>query len=211
MRKRIAIERRASIILTLAAVALTGPPASLAGPGCMNDRGYMAKGYYPQGPMMGPRGGYGQMGPQMYRGTPAPHLGMMAGPYQRPMPAPWYHRGMVASQGASAPAAQSSAQSQAGAAGDAESGGDTITVRINGMRFEPSTITVEPGTTVTWVHESSMPHTVSGNGGGVQSGTLYRGQTFSHTFDGTGRYDYVCDFHPSMEGSVVVEESERDA
>jgi amicyanin len=89
--------------------------------------------------------------------------------------------------------------------------GESVTVRINGMRFEPANITVKPGTTVTWVHESRMPHTVSSQSGMLRSSTLYTGQKFSHTFDAEGRYDYLCDLHPSMKGSVVVEDTARDS
>jgi plastocyanin len=91
-------------------------------------------------------------------------------------------------------------------AGDAEK----VTVRISGMRFEPQNITVKPGTTVTWIHGSSMPHTISGNTEGLRSTTLYRNQTFSHTFDQEGRFDYICDLHPGMKGSVTVEGSGSD-
>jgi amicyanin len=84
---------------------------------------------------------------------------------------------------------------------------DAITVRIDGMRFEPATIKVKPGTTVTWVQNSSMPHTVNGGMDNMRSSTLYNGQSYSFTFDETGSFDYVCDFHPSMKGSVIVEEA----
>ena len=69
---------------------------------------------------------------------------------------------------------------------------------------------MRPGTKVTWIHASSMPHTVTGSADGLRSSTLYSGQQYSHTFDATGRYDYACDFHPSMKGSVTVEVSGRD-
>jgi plastocyanin len=51
-----------------------------------------------------------------------------------------------------------------------------------------------------------MPHSVAGNDAGMRSGTLSSGQTFSHTFDSQGLYNYFCALHPSMTGSVVVEE-----
>jgi plastocyanin len=134
---------------------------------------------------------------------------MMAPPYQRPLP---YQQGYPAgSTRAAAPApvqtdrADSSSQSVSNDRGTAA---ENVTVRINGMRFEPSNITVKPGTTVTWVHGSSVPHTVTGNADGLRSSTLYSGQQFTHTFDAAGRYDYSCDFHPAMKGSVIVEESD---
>jgi len=55
-----------------------------------------------------------------------------------------------------------------------------------------------------------MPHTITGTADGLSSSTLYSGQQYSHTFDTTGRYDYACDFHPSMKGSVIVEPSGKD-
>jgi amicyanin len=86
-----------------------------------------------------------------------------------------------------------------------DAAGDAVTVRIYGMRFEPASLTVKPGTTVTWVQDSRMPHTVTGKTGGMRSNTLNTRQQFSHTFDAAGTYDYACDFHPSMQGSVIVE------
>jgi plastocyanin len=79
------------------------------------------------------------------------------------------------------------------------------------MRFNPEKITVKPGTTVTWIHGSQMPHTVSGNADGLRSSTLYKGQQYSHTFNTSGSYSYFCELHPSMTGSVVVEEAGTDS
>ena len=88
---------------------------------------------------------------------------------------------------------------------DKDAAGEGIKVRISGMRFEPASITVKPGTTVTWIHESPMPHTITGNAGSLGSGTLYSGQTYSHTFEEDGLFNYYCGIHPSMTGSVLVE------
>ena len=88
---------------------------------------------------------------------------------------------------------------------------ENITVRIDGMRFDPENITVKPGATVTWLHGSQMPHTVSSNADGLRSSTLYKGQQYSHTFNTTGSYSYFCELHPSMTGSVVVEEVGTDS
>jgi plastocyanin len=83
----------------------------------------------------------------------------------------------------------------------------TVTVRISGMRFEPANLSVTPGTTVTWVHGSSMPHTVKGSSPELRSGILTRGQTFSITFEDAGTYNYYCDLHPGMTGTVTVEKN----
>lgn len=202
--------RRTGLVLSLAAAAMIVPEVILAGPGCMNNQ-RMAQGYYPNSPM-GPQMAYGQRMPQPYYPAQAPYAGRMAAPYNRPMTAQQIRPAATDQPNAPAAVAGNTAQSSRTAASSVNAtAGENVTVRINGMRFEPANITVKPGTTVTWIHESRMPHTVSGQADGLRSSTLYSGQKFSHTFDAAGRYDYLCDLHPSMKGSVVVEESARDS
>ena len=204
MRKRTGNELRAGIVMSLAVAAITGPATSFAGPGCMSAKQSMARGFYPPGPM-GPQGGYGPPSPYAYRAAPPAYPGMMAAPYQRPMQAQWANPGDVPRAEKSAPLEKSPAQAGSGA--DTSGGtpaGEIVTVRIDGMRFEPASITVKPGTTVTWVQASPMPHTISGTSGELSSDALRSGQEYRHTFTKAGRYDYVCDFHPSMGGSVIV-------
>ena len=131
-----------------------------------------------------------------YRTAWAPYPGLMVPPCQRPLPAPLETSRVTTSLPVGS--------------GESDPAGDHVTAHINGMRCEPSTVTLKPGTTVTWVQGSSMPHTVTGNVDGLRSSTLYSGQQYSHTFDATGRYDHACDFHPSMKGSVIVEATGRD-
>ena len=38
----------------------------------------------------------------------------------------------------------------------------------------------------------------------LQSGTLDQGDRYSQTFDEPGTYEYFCEFHPNMKGTVVV-------
>jgi plastocyanin len=78
------------------------------------------------------------------------------------------------------------------------------TVYIRDFHFSPSTITVEPGTKVTWVNRGQAPHTVTHTGGAFDSGTLQQGQSYSHTFNQPGGYAYSCLIHPNMAASVVV-------
>lgn len=79
-------------------------------------------------------------------------------------------------------------------------------VLIFNSSFFPSTITVKKGTEITWINGDSMPHTVTSKNGGFDSGTISKGDKFTHTFDSVGTYDYVCNFHPSMKANVVVTE-----
>ncbi len=75
-------------------------------------------------------------------------------------------------------------------------------VRIADFSFQPTILTVTLGSTVTWTNEDSAPHTATGDG--FDTGRLGRGDSGSVTFDTPGEYDYICEYHPSMEGRIIV-------
>jgi plastocyanin len=79
-----------------------------------------------------------------------------------------------------------------------------MSVSISNMMFQPSSISVQHGTTVTWTNNDSVPHTVTGNNGGPSSAVLQPGQTYSYTFNQTGTFPYHCSIHPYMTGTVTV-------
>jgi plastocyanin len=75
----------------------------------------------------------------------------------------------------------------------------------SGPTFVPSQLEIRAGTTVTWINQSAVPHTVTfGKDGFDDSGPLAPGQTFSQTFDSPGTYHYRCDPHPWMTGTILV-------
>jgi plastocyanin len=78
------------------------------------------------------------------------------------------------------------------------------TVLIKGFAFDPATITVTKGTTVTWMNMDSAEHTVVAKGNAFSSDVLKNGQSFAHTFNETGTFEYICGKHPSMTGKVIV-------
>ncbi len=80
----------------------------------------------------------------------------------------------------------------------------TANISISGFSFQPQTVNVSAGTTVTWTNMDATAHTVTSNTGLFDSGPLSQGQTFSRTFSDAGSYDYFCSFHPFMTGRVVV-------
>jgi plastocyanin len=207
MIKPVKIGTCTGVVLSLAAAAMIMPAAVLAGPGCMNNQ-RMAPGFYPNNGM-GPQMAYGQRAPYYYYPAAVPYAGMMPAPYNRPMTA--QHSTSPARDSQAVVAANVTPSSEAATSDNRMAAGESVTVRIDGMRFDPRNITVKPGTTVTWVHGSQMPHTISGNAGGLSSGTLYNGQQFSHTFSAPGSYNYFCGLHPSMTGNVVVEEAATDS
>jgi len=89
-------------------------------------------------------------------------------------------------------------------------------VSIVGTSFQPATITVAVGDTVTWTTTESIgaQHTVtSGKPGDPDVGKAFdsgfglqnNGDSYKFTFQTAGTYDYFCQVHPSqMTGHVIV-------
>ncbi|MFC7157234.1 plastocyanin/azurin family copper-binding protein [Halomarina halobia] len=95
--------------------------------------------------------------------------------------------------------------------------------------FDPKRLTVSSGTTVRWVNDSEVGHTVTAYADGIPAGAPYfasggfeseraarndvsggllaAGEAYERTFEVTGSYDYVCIPHEGsgMTGTVVVE------
>ncbi|WP_224332155.1 cupredoxin domain-containing protein [Haloprofundus halobius] len=116
--------------------------------------------------------------------------------------------------------------------GGASGQGDEYDVGMTATAFDPREITVSAGEEVVWQNTSTRDHTVTAYensipeeaeyfaSGGFESeqaardgwrdfeGALNNGDTFTHTFEVPGRYEYVCIPHENggMVGTVVVEE-----
>jgi plastocyanin len=84
-------------------------------------------------------------------------------------------------------------------------------VAIVDFAFDPATLEVPVGTTVTWTNQGAAPHTVTADDGTFDSGTLQPGGTFSMTFDTPGTFTYHCEIHPSMTATIVVTAAETVA
>ena len=78
-------------------------------------------------------------------------------------------------------------------------------VDIDQFTFLPQRITVKAGTTVTWINEDDVPHTIVSSSKVFKSKTLDTAGKFSFKFTTPGTYDYFCSVHPHMTGAVVVE------
>jgi plastocyanin len=79
-------------------------------------------------------------------------------------------------------------------------------ITITNFAFNPQSLTVKAGTTVKWTNQDSAPHTITSDAGDWDSGSLGKGQSFSHTFAQAGTFTYHCTIHPSMKGTIVVTE-----
>ncbi len=78
-------------------------------------------------------------------------------------------------------------------------------VSIANFAFDPATVTVNVGDSVTWTNQDSTAHTATAGDGSFDTGSIGAGQTATVTFDTAGTFAYVCSIHPQMSGTVVVE------
>ena len=70
-------------------------------------------------------------------------------------------------------------------------------------RFDPNTIEIRAGDTVTWTNNDNFTHTVKVEG--EDDHKVGRGSSVSIRFDKPGRYHYVCTLHSKdMDGTVIV-------
>lgn len=80
-------------------------------------------------------------------------------------------------------------------------------VTIVDFAFDPGSVTVTAGSTVTWTNNGAVAHTVTSDSGAFDSGSLDPGATFSQTFDTPGTFAYFCSIHPNMTGTITVTEA----
>ena len=84
------------------------------------------------------------------------------------------------------------------------------TQQIGQIYYDPQDISVAIGSTVQWINEDETIHTVTSTPDVdpseiFDSSIIDAGNSFTHTFDSAGTFDYICIVHPWMTGSVTVE------
>jgi len=94
----------------------------------------------------------------------------------------------------------------AGCGGAGESSEPVATTEVQmvkSYRFDPKTIEIEAGQTVTWTNEDNFTHTVQVDG--QEDHKVGQGEKVSIKFDTPGTYHYVCTLHrQDMDGTVIV-------
>jgi plastocyanin len=81
-----------------------------------------------------------------------------------------------------------------------------VAVGIDNFTFNPQTLTVKAGTTVTWTNKDDIPHGIAvTNNAFKRSQALDTDDSFAFTFATPGTYQYFCYIHPHMTGTIVVE------
>ena len=85
--------------------------------------------------------------------------------------------------------------------------GAVVTIQL--FQYQPERLEIKAGTTVTWVNQDDIQHTVmlgtpENRNGAVSLPLSGKGATASFTFDHPGDYEYFCERHPSMRGQIRV-------
>jgi len=89
------------------------------------------------------------------------------------------------------------------ATGPSEPVATTKVTMVKSYRFDPETIEIRAGQTVTWTNEDNFTHTVQVEGQADHK--VGRGESVSIVFGKPGTYDYVCTLHShDMQGEVIV-------
>jgi plastocyanin len=82
-------------------------------------------------------------------------------------------------------------------------------VTIKGFAFSPAALTVSKGTIVTFTNQDSATHSVSSGASRVKDNKFDQQISGSAegtvTFDTVGTFEYFCQFHSSMKGTVTVQ------
>ncbi len=104
---------------------------------------------------------------------------------------------------------------------DSYAEGDVVTIKIEGLSFNPKKVVVKPGTTIRWINLDPIDHDVTSGkavvgrktrgmkqtkfpDGKFKSGTFGKDTEFEVTLKDKGEYPYYCTIHPFMVGKVVV-------
>jgi len=79
-----------------------------------------------------------------------------------------------------------------------------LQVIIQGFGYQPQSIEIEAGTTVTWTNRDPVQHDADDREGSWDGPLLDEGGTWSRTFPAAGAFLVTCSIHPYMQSLVTV-------
>lgn len=80
----------------------------------------------------------------------------------------------------------------------------THVIEMRNFVFSPARLELAVGDTVVWVNRDAAPHTATDSVAAWGSGAVKAGRRWSRVVDAPGRFPYLCDYHPSMRGELIV-------
>lgn len=75
---------------------------------------------------------------------------------------------------------------------------------IEGMKYSPEVIEVNAGDTIVWSNKDAFPHTVTAENHRFDSKEIGSGRSWKFKATVRGVFPYICTFHPTMKGRLVV-------
>jgi plastocyanin len=81
------------------------------------------------------------------------------------------------------------------------------TVTISNFAFAPAALTVKTGTTITWINQDGVNHSIIADqpSSSAPSSPLFgKSATYTFTFKKAGTYAYHCGVHPEMQATITV-------
>lgn len=82
----------------------------------------------------------------------------------------------------------------------------SLNIEISNFAFNPQTLTIKRGDTVSWINMGSATHAITSDlGNELSSGNIENNQIYSHTFNSLGTFSYHCSVHPDMKGKIIVQ------
>lgn len=83
-------------------------------------------------------------------------------------------------------------------------------IHIGGASFTPDNVQISAGTTVRWINDGNVAHTITPDAAGqagawASTNITTAGQTFEHTFNTSGTYNYHCNVHAGMSAVIRVQ------
>ena len=78
-------------------------------------------------------------------------------------------------------------------------------VAIKYFMFQPVSLAIKAGATVTWKNLDVVSHSVADKSGVIHSGNIGRNGTFAFRFDKRGVYKIICLQHPNMKQTITVQ------
>lgn len=82
--------------------------------------------------------------------------------------------------------------------------GKPAVIHIKNLAYGKGALTITAGTTVEWVNDDPLAHTVVAADSSYDSGLIEPGATWRHLFSVPGTYSYTCRPHPFMKGTITV-------
>jgi len=81
-----------------------------------------------------------------------------------------------------------------------------IVVHTKDFAYKPLSLTIPAGTTVTFVNDDDVAHTVTSSDDkkAFDSGNMDKNTKWTFTFKTPGTYQYVCAYHAFMKAKVIV-------